>query len=129
MSDIKQQNLTKAVAKLEAALAADKTDIVRDSCIKRYEICYELAWKAVQEYLKNQGMEVCNTPKSCFKQAFRLGLIANEPLFSEMVKNRNLTSHTYDEDLADKIYSELHGYTQELAKFIKCMSKNPYNLE
>ncbi|SMN12647.1 Nucleotidyltransferase [Bathymodiolus heckerae thiotrophic gill symbiont] len=102
----------------------NKTDIVWDSAIKRYEICYELSWKSIQEQLKNEGLEVCNSPKNCFKQAFKLGLIEEEEMFADMVQNRNLTTHTYNEDLADKIYAQLEGYLQILTNLAKNIGKN-----
>ena len=111
---IKHQSFVKSVLRLQQVLRENKTDIVRDSSIKRYEICYELAWKSIQECLKNQGLEICNSPKHCFKQAFKLGLIDDEEKFADMVHNRNLTTHIYDEALADKIYKQLHGYAQLL---------------
>jgi nucleotidyltransferase substrate binding protein (TIGR01987 family) len=122
MSNIKINNFVKAVANFKEVLLENKTNIIRDSAIKRYEICYELCWKSVQELLKNEGLEICNSPKSCFKSAFNLGLIENEEVFADMVQNRNLTTHTYDEDLADKIYQKFDGYylvLNDLATSIK----------
>lgn len=109
---MKLQSLKKAVANLKSILAETKTAIVRDAAIKRYELCYELAWKAVQEKSKTEGLETCPSPKQCFKQAFAQGWIApeQEPIFAEMVKNRNLTTHIYNEILADEIYQKLDGY-------------------
>jgi len=99
-----------AILNLSAILEEAETDIVRDAAIKRYEICYELAWKSIQEALKREGLEVCKSPKSCFKQAFKQGWIENEEVFSEMVQTRNLTAHTYNEDLAKEIFSHLGNY-------------------
>ncbi len=126
MNTIKQDYFLQSLVKLQAVLLLEKTDVVRDSGIKRYEICYELAWKAVQELLKNQGLEVCNSPKNCFKQAFKLGLIEQEEIFANMVEGRNLTTHTYNEALADKIYLELNNYWQtlhQLAESIEVRNK------
>jgi nucleotidyltransferase substrate binding protein (TIGR01987 family) len=122
MSVIKINNFIKALENFKEVLLENKTNIVRDSAIKRYEICYELGWKSVQELLKNEGLEVCNSPKNCFKSAFALGLIDDEEVFADMVQNRNLTTHTYDEDLADKIYQKFDAYylaLNALAKNIK----------
>ena len=126
MNTIKQDYLLQSIVKLQAVLLLEKTDVVRDSSIKRYEICYELAWKALQESLKNEGLEACNSPKDCFKKAFKLGLIKNEEIFANMVQSRNLTAHTYNEALADKIYLALDSYLQvldDLAKNIKIRNK------
>jgi nucleotidyltransferase substrate binding protein (TIGR01987 family) len=106
----KLTSFIKAMANLKSILAENKTPIVRDAAIKRYEICYELAWKSIQESLRTEGMEVCKSPKGCFKEAFKQGWIVDEQAFSEMVQNRNLTTHTYNENLADEIYDSLETY-------------------
>jgi nucleotidyltransferase substrate binding protein (TIGR01987 family) len=107
---IKLNNFRKAIENLKFVLKEHKTPIIRDAAIKRYELCYELAWKAVQEALKNQGLEIGLSPKNCFKQAFKQGWIEQEQAYAEMVKNRNLTTHTYNEALADEIYQQLAHY-------------------
>ncbi len=109
---IKLHSFKKTVANLKSILAETKNPIVRDAAIKRYELCYELAWKSVQEKLRTEGLEICPSPKQCFKQAFSQGWIApeQEPIFAEMVKNRNLTTHIYNETLADEIYQKLASY-------------------
>ncbi len=106
----KLTSFIKAMANLKGVLTENKTSTVRDAAIKRYELCYELAWKSVQEALRTEGMEVCKSPKACFKQAFKQGWIVDEETFGEMVQNRNLTTHTYNEDLADEIYNNLETY-------------------
>jgi nucleotidyltransferase substrate binding protein (TIGR01987 family) len=106
----KLTSFIKAMANLKSILTEKKTSTVRDAAIKRYELCYELAWKSVQEAHRTEGMEVCKSPKACFKQAFKQGWIADEEAFGEMVQNRNLTTHTYNEDLADEIYNNLETY-------------------
>jgi len=89
----KLQSFRKSVANLKSILVESKTGIVRDAAIKRYELCYELSWKSVQEALRNEGLEICKSPKGCFKQAFKLGWIEEEEAYADMVQNRNLTTH------------------------------------
>ena len=102
----------RTIINLEEALEVEKTSIVRDSAIKRYELCYELAWKSIQELLKMEGLVVCKTPRKCFKEAFKLGWIQNEIGFLEMAENRNLTTHVYHEELAEAIYIKLKLYLE-----------------
>jgi nucleotidyltransferase substrate binding protein (TIGR01987 family) len=108
--NIKTNHFNKAIDNLYEVMQENKTNIVRDSAIKRYEICYELAWKSIQEFLKQEGLESCKSPKQCFKEAFYQGLIDEEVGFSDMVENRNLTTHTYDEKLAEIVYQSITGY-------------------
>ncbi|MCK5718941.1 MAG: HI0074 family nucleotidyltransferase substrate-binding subunit [Thiomargarita sp.] len=106
----KLASLTKSVENLKSVLTEIETQIVRDAAIKRYELCYELAWKSVQEALKVEGLEICKSPKNCFKEAFKQGWIVDEEIWAEMIQNRNLTTHTYNEDLAIEIYNNLRKY-------------------
>lgn len=110
MNSNKLANFAKVVDNLKSILKEATTPIVRDAAIKRYELCYELAWKAVQEALRTEGLEVCKSPKSCFQQAFQQGWIENEETFIEMIARRNLTTHTYNDNLAEEIYTNLGKY-------------------
>ncbi len=116
----KLNSFTKSINNLQLVLTEIKTPIVRDAAIKRYEICYELAWKSIQEALRNEGLEICKSPKNCFKQAFKQGWIEDEEICADMIQNRNLTTHTYNEDLAEEIYNNLEKY---VALFESLLSK------
>ena len=119
---IKLNYFSQAVDNLNEVMLEDKTDIVRDSAIKRYEICYELAWKSVQELLKSEGLEMCKSPRRCFKEAFQQGWIDDEEGFADMVENRNLTAHTYDKELADAVYQKINGYLVLFESLLEKMS-------
>lgn len=57
---------------------------------------------------------ICNSPKSCFREAFTLGLLIEEETvkFLEMTDDRNMTSHTYKEEVSRIIYGRMKGYTE-----------------
>src|SRR3989338_4503844 len=98
-----------AVKRLEEILSLEKNPINRDSAIKRFELCFDLSWKTVKEYAREEGLE-CYSPRACFKIAFQIGLIDyNEEWFS-MIDDRNATAHIYREEIADKVYSKLPNY-------------------
>ena len=109
-SQYKLSNFAKVVNNLQNILQETATPIVRDAAIKRYELCYELAWKAIQEALKTEGLEECKSPKNCFQQAFQQGWIEDDKTFVEMIAKRNLTTHTYNDNLAEEIYANLGKY-------------------
>ncbi len=88
----------------------EPTSVNRDSAIQRFEVTYELAWKSLQRYLREQGITAL-TPRECFMEAFRIGLIKDDPQWIEMGKDRNLTAHTYDETLAKQVYERIGGYS------------------
>lgn len=101
--------LSRALGRLEEALARPEDPIVRDACIQRFEFTFEMAWKAIQRHARGEGLE-CLSPRECVRTAFRLGLIDNDVHWMAMLEDRNRTSHTYDEESARAIYQALAGY-------------------
>lgn len=100
---------SRAIVRLEEVLDLDKTDVTRDSAIKRFEICFDLAWKSIKNYARNEGVE-CNSPRMCFKTAFKLNLIDYDEKWLKSIEDRNTTSHLYNEKLADQVYQRLPEY-------------------
>lgn len=105
----RRQALTSAISRLREVLAQPENDVSRDAAIQRFEFCFELAWKAIQERARDEGMD-CQSPKSCLKLAFKNSWIIDEPAWLAMLVDRNQTSHTYDEALAKAVYSRLRNY-------------------
>lgn len=102
----------KALQTLEAILEEPYSVIVRDAAIQRFEYTSEIFWKVVKGYLDVHDGIICNSPKSCFKEAFRVGLISEEETVKilELVDDRNLTSRTYHEEVAEDIYRRIKDY-------------------
>lgn len=96
--------LIKAVSRLDEACQQPFSSFIRDSVIQRFEFCWELAWKALKLRLEQLGVEVLN-PRDTFREALNKGLLHDGNAWTETQKKRNLTSHTYDEKLADDVYS------------------------
>ena len=107
------QLLLRALDRLEAALARPEDDITRDACIQRFELSFELAWKAIQRQARAEGLE-CMSSRECLRVAFSLGLVEDDPQWMSMVEDRNRTSHTYDETIARAVYGALPGYARLL---------------
>lgn len=116
-NNIKLIRFRKALATLEAIylkpVMEDRVNV--DATIQRFEFTFELAWKFLKEYFLDQGI-VVEYPKEVIKKAFAVGLIDNEELWIKMLFDRNMTSHTYDEKLADEIYERIKKYVPELDK-------------
>ncbi|MEP9411515.1 MAG: nucleotidyltransferase substrate binding protein [Candidatus Brocadia sp.] len=72
-------------------------DIYLDLVVKRFEFTYEMSWKCIKRYLDYIGIE-CHSPRGCFKEAFSQKIIADEAIWIDMIEQRNLSSHVYDED-------------------------------
>jgi nucleotidyltransferase substrate binding protein (TIGR01987 family) len=114
----------KSLQRFEEILKAEKTIANRDSALKRFEFTVELAWKCVQRFLREQEI-ICRSPKECLKEAFKFGLIEDDPKWIEMMEDRNLIVHTYDEKTAEDVYTRLFNYF----KFLKILKEKLNEVE
>ncbi len=99
----------KVFMRLQEAVKPQPTPLERDAIIQRFEFTFELAWKAIQKFLRSEGIS-CRSSKGCFKEAFRYELIEENPLWLRMIEDKNLTVHTYDEEIAEKLCNHILGY-------------------
>lgn len=97
--------IEKALSRLEEALRLKKDDIIRDSVIQRFEFTIELSWKLLFKTLQHQGLQVPQTPKNIIREGARVGLISDPELWIYLIDQRNLSSHTYKENLAEQVYA------------------------
>jgi nucleotidyltransferase substrate binding protein (TIGR01987 family) len=99
--------LGKALSRLDESLSFDLSQpLVVDACIQRFEFCIELTWKTLKKCLAVEGIEA-NTPRESVQLAYSVNWINDETAWLSMLKDRNLTSHSYKEDLALEIYHRL----------------------
>jgi len=106
---VRREALAAAIARLREVLQAPENDVSRDAAIQRFEFCFELAWKCIQERAREEGLD-CQSPKGCLSVAFKTSWIENEQAWLAMLQDRNQTSHTYDEDLAKAVFQRLSNY-------------------
>ena len=105
---LKKEKYHHAFLRLQTALEkdADADDMYLDATIQRFEFCFELAWKLMKAVLEYEGIEA-NSPRSCIREGWKQGLISNAEAWLEMMEKRNLSSHTYDENVAREIYHDV----------------------
>lgn len=94
-------------------------DVYLDILVKRFEFTYEMAWKALKRYLEFLGIAV-KAPRMVFKEAFSQEIITNEDVWLDMIEQRNLTSHIYDEYQIKDIINKKEIYKKA---FIELKSK------
>ena len=95
-----------AIGRLSDVLKQEKNEYIRDSAIQRFEFTFELVWKTLKAYLREQGILVA-TPRESLKGAYKAGLIRDDENWLETIRLRNLASHTYDEATAEQFYVAL----------------------
>jgi nucleotidyltransferase substrate binding protein (TIGR01987 family) len=111
------EQLGKALARLEDMLRYPDSHAGRtDAVIQRFEFSIELFWKTLKHLLAASGIEA-KTPKACLQEAFAAGWLGDDDaVWIAMLKDRNLTSHTYKEDLAEEISGRIKAVYQPLLR-------------
>ncbi len=100
-----REQFKRALDRLQEVLLMPKNDVVRDAAIKRFEFVFDLAWKYLKVRLEEEKGIICRSPKDCFREAYRQGLIDYDEFWLELTDRRNETAHTYDEKIADRVYA------------------------
>jgi len=115
--------LKKALSTLDEVLEHPFSEIVRDATIQRFEYCFELSWKVLKKALKIEGIEVVS-PRQAIRSAFEAGYLQNVDIWFEMLEDRNMTSHTYDPDIANRVYESAKRLPEEVRKIIIAIENN-----
>lgn len=126
---LRYEALCKALASLKDSIeliesypATDNDRIhaaFRDSCIQRFEYSFDAFWKFLKLYLENhEGIDVQgNTPRFVFKLAHDKKILIddkNYEIFLQALPDRNLTSHSYNVQTAEKIMVHIPVYYQAM---------------
>lgn len=125
MSDYFEDKLAtfdQALKTFKEALLDDPSQLERDGAIQRFEYCYDLAWKTLKQYLQRRGIVDLNSPKSVFTAAYTEKIIDDESIWSIIITKRNLSVHTYNQKLADSLFSELPEYYNAMLVLLKIMA-------
>lgn len=108
------QNYQKSVIYLSTEIGQygdTDIDVIKKGIIQSFEICHELAWKLMQDILRDEGETELLGSKSATRLAFNRGLITHGEIWLEMIKSRNLTVHTYDEAMINEEFQKIkHQY-------------------
>ena len=104
-------NYRKALAQLDNAVALSQTrpltDLEQQGLVQAFEYTYELAWNTIKDFYENQGETNIQGSRDAFRLAFRRGLIEDGETWMNMIKDRALTSHTYNEETAEMIVTDV----------------------
>jgi len=126
-------NFIRALAQLRYGvelLQERKLSILEEQgIIQAFEYNHELAWNLLKDYLSEFGglVDLIGS-RDTTREAFKRGLIEKGELWMSMIKSRNLSSHTYNEDTAKGLLNIIPEYFVEFeklaAKFTKLKEEN-----
>lgn len=97
-------------------------EMIKEGLIQRFEYTHELAWNVMKDYSAYQGNNSVGGSRDATREAFQLQLVTDGKVWMEMIGSRNKTSHTYNEQTAEEIYSKiLNEYYPAFIEFQKNM--------
>jgi nucleotidyltransferase substrate binding protein (TIGR01987 family) len=115
------QNYKKALTTItnavEAASSRELNDLEKQGLIQGFEFTFELAWNVMKDYLEEQGITGIIGSKNAIRYAFNKGLIEDGQIWMDMVKGRNISSHSYDEEMSEELVHSIinNFYTSFIA--------------
>lgn len=121
-------NYQKALRQLQKFIdKGELSELEEQGLIKSFEYTYELAWNTLKDFLEFQGHSDIFGSRDAFRKAFQLGIIEDGATWMDMIKSRNRTTHTYNEETANEIsrtvisvyfdaFKELHDKLDTLKK-------------
>jgi nucleotidyltransferase substrate binding protein (TIGR01987 family) len=92
------------------------SDLEKQGIIQGFEFTHELSWKVMQDFLKDKGESNIYGSKDATRLAFDRGLISDGEAWMNMIKDRNLSTQTYQEEIFDEIFKRILDSYFELFK-------------
>ena len=97
------ENFEKSYLLLASTIEIESPSVVeRAGLIQFFKVAFELSWKLLKDYLESQDVNP-KFPRDAIKEAFHYELIENGDAWMNMLNDRNLTVHTYNETKAAEI--------------------------
>lgn len=115
------ENFSKVFDIYEKAVLAYRKDtseiLMHLALVQSFEICFELSWEIIKDYLKVKGLEAY-TPKDIIKEAFAANIIPDGQLWIDMINDKNASSHEYNLEKVSFILERISSnYYEELTRF------------
>ena len=94
-------NYTRAYFLLREICERSQTEtleqIAKEGMIQRFEVCIELAWKTIKDYMEHNGFIFAQVfPSAVIKEAAAAKLLDAPGIWLQALDDRNKMSHTYD---------------------------------
>jgi nucleotidyltransferase substrate binding protein (TIGR01987 family) len=110
-------NYQKALNQLQKFIdKGELSELEEQGLIKSFEYTYELAWNTLKDFLEFKGQSDIFGSRDAIRKAFQLGIIEDGEGWMDMLKSRNKTSHTYNEETAKEISKAVITFYYKLFK-------------
>ncbi|MBI9034238.1 MAG: nucleotidyltransferase substrate binding protein [Bacteroidales bacterium] len=109
-----QKALNQLKKAVEISSQRDLNDLEQQGVVQAFEYTHELAWKTLKDFLEYKGNEGIYGSRDATRVSFKLGIVENGEVWMDMIKSRNQSSHTYNEETATKVVNDiLKSYYKE----------------
>ena len=121
--------LARLVEAVELSGQRPLSDLERQGLIQAFAFTHELSWKTLKDFLASRGIEELYGSRDTTREAFAQGLITDGEAWMEMIRHRNLSTHTYDEatvqDIVTAVLSRYIAAFQELETRLQDWERRP----
>ena len=104
-------NYSRALAQLQKAVTLRQSrglsELEQQGLIQAFEFTHELAWKVMKDYLRSLGMGELIASRDSTRAAFAAELILDGESWMDMILSLNLSSHTYNLDIAANLVAKI----------------------
>ena len=104
-------NYRKALSRLNDAVELSHqrplSDLEKQGLIQGFEFTHELAWNVLKDYLEEKGYVGLIGSRDASRMAFKNELLDDGEVWMDMIRARNLSSHTYNIETADLIAADI----------------------
>ena len=129
----RSSNYRRALARLAEAVELSGqrplSDLERQGLIQAFEFTHELSWKTLKDFLASRGIEELYGSRDTTREAFAQGLITDREAWMDMIRHRNLSTHTYDEatvqEIVTAVVSRYIDAFQELESRLRHWERRP----
>lgn len=99
---------------------------IRDAVIQRFEYTYSLSIKMLTRFLQSQAIDLPDTLtfNETIRKANQMGLLlSNLEKWTDYRQKRNMTSHTYEENIANSVVSVVKDFQQDAHFLLEELNK------
>ncbi len=127
MGEISPKAVELALAALEQGLSEfeqyPQLLTLRDGVIQRFEFTMDTSRQLLVRVLREVfGIEEANARKDTFREAAKLGLVADAESWMAHMAARNRTSHTYDSKIAEQVFAQVPRLLPDVRDLLQRLS-------
>ena len=80
-----------------------------EGLIQRFEYCFELGWKLLQDVEKDLNGQGLGGPRAAIRWATAEGWVDDGEVWMSMLQSRNVTMHVYDRAMIQPVLQKIRG--------------------